>query len=405
MGTGIYIHIPFCKRKCLYCDFVSFVKDDDIKEKYVNALIEEIKNTDISYGDIKDCNIKNVCLSENMDTNYIAKRGDNVSQNIDTVFIGGGTPSLISPPDIERILEPLKMGFNKDIEITMEINPKTTDYNNLKAYRELGINRLSIGLQSVNDDELKLLGRIHDYKDFLKTYNDARNAGFENINIDLIFGLPGQEFKKYKHTLDEVTKLEPEHISAYSLIVEENTPFYEKYGQDKEFENELISDDEDRKMYSYTKEILLKNGYERYEISNFSKKGYECRHNLKYWDFDEYYGFGLNAASMNNDQRYKNTSDLDYYINNSKDPAKIRNIEEELDEETKVSEYIMVGLRKEKGIDLNVMKDRFGKDIFDIYGDKVKDYIDKGFMKCFEDRLSFTDKGFDICNSILIEFI
>ena len=160
MGTGIYIHIPFCKRKCFYCDFVSFVKDDDIKEKYVNALIEEIKNTDISYGDIKDCNIKNVCLSE----------------NIDTVFIGGGTPSLISPPDIERILEPLKMGFNKDIEITMEINPKTTDYNNLKAYRELGINRLSIGLQSVNNDELKLLGRIHDYKDFLKTYKLNYNS-------------------------------------------------------------------------------------------------------------------------------------------------------------------------------------------------------------------------------------
>ena len=288
-GLEIYIHIPFCVKKCDYCDFLSAPADLETKEKYVEALINEIK------------------LNKNKMSEYV----------VDTVFIGGGTPSLLEENQISKIMSVLRDNCNmsENPEITIECNPGTITESKLLEYKKSGINRISFGLQSANDEELKSIGRIHNYAGFLESYNLARKCGFDNINVDLMSALPGQTLKSYEETLNKVVRLEPEHISAYSLIVEENTLMYDRVKKAQIKGINILPDEEsERKMYYLTNNILRSNGYRKYEISNYSKPGKECKHNIGYWQRKEYLGFGIGAASLYKENRYNNISDINKYI-------------------------------------------------------------------------------------------
>ena len=284
----IYIHIPFCVKKCAYCDFLSGPQDEGIREKYVNALIEEI----CEYGDLTH------------------------KYHVTTIFLGGGTPSILEAPQIIRIFDALSRTFQiaGDAEITIEANPGTVTVEKLEAYKKCGINRISFGLQTTNNEELKLLGRIHTYEEFVESYQLARDCGFDNVNVDLISAIPKQTVESWKETLEKVIALVPEHISAYSLIVEDGTPFANVYGEGCPGEHDLPSEEEERAIYYRTEELLEKVGYHRYEISNYAREGKECRHNLGYWERREYLGIGLGAASLVDNARYKNTDDLLFYI-------------------------------------------------------------------------------------------
>ena len=280
MPIGIYVHIPFCKSKCKYCDFNSSDKYFDLEEDYVNALISEI-------------------------------RGCDCKDDVDTVFIGGGTPTALKNENLLKIIDCISNHFSlKNAEFTVECNPATADYDDFVSLKNAGVNRLSIGLQSANDDELDFLGRIHTYKMFEKTYIDARKAGIDNINVDLIFSLHDQNLDKWKNTLQKAVDLKPEHISCYSLIVEENTPFYS-------MKLNCPDEETDREMYRYAISFLAENGYRQYEISNFCLDGYECKHNIKYWKRGNYLGFGCGACGMYNDVRTENTREIKSYIKNN----------------------------------------------------------------------------------------
>lgn len=304
---SLYVHIPFCVRKCNYCDFLSAPADEQTMERYVQALLLEIQayqNTEL------------------------------VNRNVKSIYIGGGTPSILQPSLIKQILEQIKATFNmseealKQAEISMEMNPGTVDYEKCKAYYEMGINRISIGLQSTSDMELQMLGRIHSYDDFMSTYKMLRQVGFQNINVDLMSALPGQTLESYTSGLEKVLALKPEHISAYSLIIEEGTLFYDWYeGNASESGGEvtqktgnnmtrmpLPDEDVERKMYEITGDILSTYGYQRYEISNYAKEGHACQHNIVYWQRGDYLGFGIGAASLINDIRFSNIDCLDEYI-------------------------------------------------------------------------------------------
>lgn len=435
MSAGIYIHIPFCKQKCLYCDFVSAKGCDRDMELYEEALLKEIESTEID-------------------------------EPVDSVFLGGGTPSVYKVEYIEEILKIIfrKYNIDKDIaEITIEVNPGTVDYDKLKRYRAAGINRISIGLQSADNEELKLLGRIHTYEKFVETYTEARRAGFNNINIDLMSAIPYQTVNSFMETLKKVVKLNPEHISAYSLIIEEGTPFYNKYGENGELSDAIPSEETDREMYHMTKTFLKENGYERYEISNYSKKGYECKHNIKYWSRDNYYGFGVAAASLVNNLRYSNISDRDKYIDillsgksnktnierinytninqinvDGRSHTNINEIRDEISEVNKdeqIEEFMFLGLRKMEGISLKEFERLSGKTLREEYGEipdrliseglceeviregskDVKDilkYVDKniskemcGGIKDNEEYFRLTERGIDISNSVFVEFM
>ena len=286
----LYIHIPFCIKKCNYCDFLSFPSSAEDREEYIRCLVKEIEKTGIVLNDILN----------NKDTYQVR-----------SIFIGGGTPSLLSGNQIKNIMQVVQKYFliKEEAEITMEANPGTLTKKNLSAYKDAGINRLSMGLQSADNSCLYLLGRIHTWEEFLKNYELARKAGFENINIDLMSGLPGQTMSIYKKTLEKVMALRPEHISAYSLILEEGTPFYES----KEIHKKIPNEEADREMYQFTKEILAENGYDRYEISNYALKGKECIHNLGYWSGVPYIGFGLGASSYFEGTRFSNERNLEHY--------------------------------------------------------------------------------------------
>lgn len=422
MSAGIYIHIPFCKQKCLYCDFISAKGCDRDMELYEEALLKEIESTEID-------------------------------EPVDSVFFGGGTPSVYKVEYIEEILKIIlrKYNIDKDIaEITIEVNPGTVDYDKLKRYRAAGINRISIGLQSADNEELKLLGRIHTYEKFVETYTEARRAGFNNINIDLMSAIPYQTVNSFMETLKKVVKLNPEHISAYSLIIEEGTPFYNKYGENGEFSDAIPSEETDREMYHMTKTFLKENGYERYEISNYSKKGYECKHNIKYWSRDNYYGFGVAAASLVNNLRYSNISDRDKYIDillrrkldrtdieriNNTNIDEIRDEISEVNKDEQIEEFMFLGLRKMEGISLKefervsgkTLREEYGEipdrliseglcEVVRIDGDKdVEDilkYVDKniskekcGGIKDNEEYFRLTERGIDISNSVFVEFM
>ena len=363
---GVYIHIPFCIRKCKYCDFVSFADRYESIDKYIEALINEAREY---HG-----------------------------EKIDTIFIGGGTPSVLSAAWIERVC---KMCFDvfdvaENYEFTIEINPGTVDNEKIRAMIEGGINRVSVGVQSFNDDELFRIGRIHDAATAYNTIWQLKESGFENISLDLMTALPFQTMDSLKNTLNTAVNLPVTHISAYSLILEEGTPLEKEYSK-----GELIlpDDDIDREMYSYTVDFLKKNGFYQYEISNFAKQGFECRHNIKYWTGEEYIGLGAAAHSYDGSKRYSNSQNIDEYISENKREVIV------LSQDDKISEFIITGLRMSEGISAKVFYERFGKDIKDIFGNELRKFVHSGLMTFDGDRYSLTPKGIDVSNSILCEFV
>lgn len=381
----IYIHIPFCVRKCAYCDFLSGPAPENEQADYVEALIKEIR-----------CGIKD-------------------SYEVMTVFIGGGTPSVLSGDEMEQIMGALRETFSirEDAEITMEMNPGTVDREKLRAYRRAGINRLSIGLQSADDRELRMLGRIHTFAQFLETYKMAREEGFDNINVDLISALPGQTEAGYEETVQKVLALAPEHISSYSLIIEEGTPFYELYGQDAGEESlKLPDEDTEREMYERTKVLLEQAGYHRYEISNYALPGRECRHNIGYWERREYLGFGIGAASLLNEGRFSNISDRMAYVKAARTCEgaeflkKIRTEREALSERDQMGETMMLGLRMMKGVSKKAFAGRFGKTMEEVYGETLTKYLRWNLLEETKDgHIRFTEQGISVSNPVLAEFL
>lgn len=392
----LYLHIPFCVRKCAYCDFLSWSADEKIRQKYVDALIKEIKG----YGNIYHDRVK-----------------------ISTIFVGGGTPSVLTGEQIRHICGALRQSFqiSEDAEITMEINPGTVTDEKLCLWRQAGINRLSIGLQSVNNEELKMLGRIHTYEEFLDTYGAVRRQGFQNVNIDLISAIPGQTLESWKETLAKVAELEPEHISAYSLIVEEGTPFYQRYKGSgkitKKTEDSLQSgegtdrylplpdEETERSIYETTGELLKRYGYSRYEISNYAKEGYACRHNLGYWERKDYLGIGLGASSLVNHTRYHNTADYKKYMRGIKEQKDIREEIEELSRSDEIEEFMFLGLRETRGVSAAEFEKQFGKTITEVYGKELKKLESRNLLVCAGDRIYLTKRGVDISNTVFVEFL
>ena len=371
-SLGIYIHIPFCERKCRYCDFLSFSADEREKERYTEALLKEI--------DESEC----------------------AGQSVDTVFFGGGTPTVLSADLTLKITEKIKEKFRiaPDAEISTECNPKTADTEKFTAYKKAGFNRISIGLQSAREDELKVLGRIHDFKDFTECFNAAREAGFENINIDLMMGLPGQDLKSFSKTLNKVTDFDPEHISVYSLILEKGTPLEKNI---KNFPH-LPDEDEERKMYHDTVRELEDKGFHRYEISNFAKTGYECRHNLKYWGMKDYVGFGIGAASFLRGKRFSNTKDIGKYIS-EEDVKKLREDINIPDQHELMGEFMFLGLRKTNGIRASDFREMFSVDIEDVFGEVINKQIREKTLKKTTAGFSLTDRGIDVSNFVLADYV
>ena len=375
-NLSLYIHIPFCVKKCSYCDFVSFEGcDDRLQREYVAELVKEIRRWGLLYE----------------------KRFQ-----IDTIFFGGGTPSLMDERLFCEIIASIRESFpvESDAEITLEANPGTLKARKLEAYRAAGINRLSIGVQSLDDGMLKNLGRIHSVDEFLKNYTLARKYEFNNINIDLMFAIPGHSLEIWADTLRKALELAPEHISFYSLQIEENTRFYTML---KSGEIQQISDVLDREMYHMAIEALNAAGYTHYEISNACKQGYECRHNLKYWSMENYLGLGLGAHSYIDGLRFSMTQDLQSYLNGEKINWQHKN-----DLKDDVSEYIFTGMRKTRGISFEAFRKRFGKELFEFYPEQrglIGQYEQNGFIEVRDGFMRFTVKGFDISNRILSEFV
>lgn len=371
---GLYIHIPFCQKKCNYCDFLSAPANKQVQIAYMDILQKEIKEKSIEY--------KEYC--------------------VDTVFIGGGTPTCVPYETIVSMMNIVKTSFflTDDCEITMECNPGTVTKEALENYRAAGINRLSIGLQSTHNGILKELGRIHTFEQFLETFKWAREADFTNINVDLMSGLPNQTLEQYEESLAEILKLGVEHISAYSLIVEEGTPFYQLYEEDK-----LVLPDEEteRKMYYLTKEKLMAAGLFRYEISNYAKEGYECKHNVRYWVREDYLGLGLGASSMVNNVRFKNTEWLDEYLTDNKYMEKTE--EQSLSTTECMEEFMFLGLRMAKGVSKERFKETFGSTMEEIYGNVVTKLKEQGLLEEEGDFVRLTECGLDVSNRVWVEFL
>jgi putative coproporphyrinogen dehydrogenase len=378
---GIYIHIPFCKQKCFYCDFISYANQDKYFQKYVQALSKEINN-------------------------FI----DNNKIEVQTIYIGGGTPSLIDAKYIEEILHIFeKKNLLKEAkEVTIEVNPGTVNEEKLRTYKNSGVNRLSIGLQSTEDKILKQIGRIHCYDDFLNTYKMAREVGFKNINVDLMIGLPNQKILDVKNSLEKIIKLEPEppnHISVYSLIVEENTPIEQML---ESGELELPDEELERNMYWYVKNFLELNGYKHYEISNFAKLGNESKHNLDCWNQKEYVGFGVAAHSYIDDVRYGNIGNVEEYIKNCENGefGKNKVIDEvENDIFSKEKEFMLIGLRKIEGVLIQDFKNKFGENPIFVFKDELKKLVDENLLIVDFDRIKLTNKGLDLANIVWENFV
>lgn len=358
---GIYVHFPFCKSKCRYCDFNSSAQNWCLEDDYINALVSEIENS--TYTD-----------------------------KVDTVFFGGGTPTAVKISNLIKVVEAVKSKFTLDnAEFTVECNPATIDYEVFLKLKNAGVNRISIGLQSANDDELKFLGRIHTFDMFLKTYEDAKKAGFDNINVDLMFSLHQQTLDKWLYTLNKVVDLKPAHISAYSLIVEEGTPFYE-------LDLELPDEETDRAMYYGAVDLLKSKGYNHYEISNFALDGCECKHNVKYWKRENYLGFGCGASGMYNDVRYQNTYDVFEYIKNNTVS------EEVLTTADAMAEHIFLGLRMVCGFNIEEFKRIYNVDFRKKYKEQIKKFTDLGLLEVGE-NCRLTKDGLSVSNSVMCEFI
>lgn len=374
---GIYIHIPFCKRKCAYCDFVSFSNKQNLVKEYVETLKKEINKCEL----------------------------DREEYLVETIYFGGGTPSYIESKHIIDILEVIKSKFKvlKDAEITIEVNPGTVTEEKLNDYYKSGINRLSIGLQSVDDKLLKTIGRIHSFSDFLETYRIAKEAGFTNINVDLMIGLPTQNLSDVKIAIEKTVKLSPNHISVYSLIIEEGTPIEEKINKKELF---LPSEVLERKMYWTVKEELEKNGYIHYEISNFAKPGYESKHNLACWNQEEYIGVGLAAHSYINNTRYSNTEDIEKYIENIRcDKGNYKTIHEMQSREDKMKEYMLLALRKIEGVRISEFKKMFVDNPIYLYREELNKLVTQELIEIEDDNIKLTNKGIDLANLVWEEFV
>lgn len=370
--VGLYIHIPFCRSKCLYCDFNSYPCREYDAPEYIEALLLELQ-----------------AYQERYDFIYR------------TVFIGGGTPTVINYKLIGKIMEKLAPRIIAGAEISMESNPGTVTLDTLKYYRSLGINRLSIGLQAWQNGLLRELGRIHTHEDFLNAYYWARESGFDNINTDLIFALPNQSTEMWNETLNKVISLGVDHISCYSLILEEGTGLYEMY---KEGKVGVPDEELDREMYSMAMDILDRNGYRQYEISNFARKGKECRHNLIYWRNEEYIGLGAGSHSKLDGIRFWNYKDIDRYnslINQGRLSVEGR---EKISPEEDMWETIFLALRLNEGLDIADFEIKYGVDFREKYGSRLKKLISHGLVVIESDRLKLTKRGIDLSNSVFVEF-
>lgn len=395
-SIGVYIHIPFCVQKCAYCDFLSGPATRRQQQEYAAALLREIAWESKHYA----------------------------GYEVKTIFFGGGTPSILEAEETAGILECMKEHYRIDAgaEITLEMNPKTADKDKILRWKSAGINRLSIGLQSADNAELRLIGRIHSYEDFLWTYYQAREAGFTNINIDLMSALPGQNREKWLQTLEKVTALQPEHISAYSLIIEEGTRLYDRIDEYPPVPDE----DEDRLMYQDTKRVLAEHGYHRYEISNYAKEGYECRHNSIYWQRGDRYtadfvGFGLGACSTVENVRWQNTDDIERYLSvfaeqnfdrydsrlteSGSIGDSVKETVTRLLKTERMEEYMFLGLRMMNGVSKPEFTDCFQAGMDDIYGDVLQKWIRQGMLVQEGDRIRLTDAGIDVSNMVLSDFL
>ena len=373
----LYLHIPFCVSKCKYCDFLSAPSGEEQRQIYVERLCRRIR--------------------------YWSDVIHNYGYEIVSIFVGGGTPSILTEAQITQVFEAVHESFpiREDAEITLEMNPGTDVKDKHPVYRELGINRLSMGLESADNEELKCLGRIHTYEDFRQVYQWVREAGFTNINVDLMSAIPGQTLESYEDTLRKVADLEPEHISAYSLIIEEGTPFYERYGEGRHAE-ELPDEDIERQMYVRTGEILEDYGYHRYEISNYAKDGYECRHNLGYWDRKEYLGIGAGASSLMDHIRWKEPDHIGpstgLVLEEREDFTRLRRKDE-------MEEFMFLGLRKINGVSEYDFYKSFRVSMDEIYKESIENLIKEGLLVREEDRIRLTDRGIDLSNYALSQFL
>lgn len=404
----LYLHIPFCERKCAYCDFLSAPADLPVRISYIKKLQEEIAYYGAQYGEYQ----------------------------VSSIFFGGGTPTILEGYQLAAILETVKEHFNitTDAEITVECNPGTLTAGKAEKLVQAGFNRLSMGLQSADDRELQLLGRIHNFAQFLESYDLARKAGFQNINVDLMSALPGQTLKSWQDTLQKVTALCPEHISAYSLIIEEGTPFYERFAEDERIREEgghprlLPEEDVERQMYELTETFLHTKGYERYEISNYAKPGYECRHNCGYWTRKDYLGLGLGAYSLVEHQRFQNTSELKTYLEQEYSPqcegqheriAETIQLQEEtgltqtghhihietLDKKSEMEEFMFLGLRLMAGISRQQFEKKFQVTLNSVYGEVLRKLKGEQLIEEVAGYVRLTEHGIDVSNYVLAEFL
>ena len=404
----LYLHIPFCERKCAYCDFLSAPADLPVRISYIKKLQEEIAYYGAQYGEYQ----------------------------VSSIFFGGGTPTILEGYQLAAILETVKEHFNitTDAEITVECNPGTLTAGKAEKLVQAGFNRLSMGLQSADDRELQLLGRIHNFAQFLESYDLARKAGFRNINVDLMSALPGQTLKSWQDTLQKVTALRPEHISAYSLIIEEGTPFYERFAEDERIREEgghprlLPEEDVERQMYELTETFLHTKGYERYEISNYAKPGYECRHNCGYWIRKDYLGLGLGASSLVEHQRFQNTSELKTYLEQEYSPqcegqheriAETIQLQEEtgltqtghhihietLDKKSEMEEFMFLGLRLMAGISRQQFEKKFQVTLNSVYGEVLRKLKGEQLIEEVAGYVRLTEHGIDVSNHVLAEFL
>lgn len=370
----LYVHIPFCVKKCAYCDFLSFPCQTEEKTAYLQALHTQICCCHRAFG----------------------------ADPVTSVFFGGGTPSLLSGGELSDILTALRQQFvfAEDAEITTEANPGTLTADKLRKYHEAGINRLSIGCQSVHDRELKTLGRIHSFAQFEESFRLAREAGFTNINIDLMSAIPGQDLASWRECLEKITDFSPEHISAYSLIIEEGTPFYQMQ------ETLQLPDEEtERDMYALTRDFLADRGYQQYEISNYARPGKECRHNIGYWEQVPYLGLGLGASSFLDGVRWKNTSDMKTYLMQAEAGVFARTEEEHLTVEEQMEEYMFLGLRMNRGADITQFEERFGRDFTSLYRKPVERFVREKLLTIRENRVCLTKKGMDLADMVMAEFM
>ena len=377
----LYIHIPFCIRKCAYCDFLSAPADQDTIAQYMDTLKKQLVKQAASFQ----------------------------KKKVDTVFIGGGTPTILLIDQISEVLETVQTNYAlaKNVEFTVEANPGTLTAGKVRALARGGVNRVSLGLQSASEQELRLLGRIHTYDDFLRSYGLLREGGIRNINVDLMSALPGQTIASYEKTLHQVLSLHPEHISAYSLIIEEGTPFYEQYREDEKLRDAgeeprlLPSEECERAMYELTGALLSDYGYERYEISNYAKKGHECRHNIGYWTGEEYLGVGLGASSYIEGTRFCNTSDLREYLEEDFAPREAQ----KLSQNDRMAEFFYLGLRMTAGVSKAEFVRRFGLGAEAVYGDVLKDLVTKELLEDTGTHYRLTPFGRDVSNQVLYRFL